>query len=570
MWGKVMSKKRVIISVVSLIILISLIILVSRFTGCFATSSKDMVKMIDKGETITLELASPSYDIEEKGKQQEELDWVQLDQLKTFNQGFRQEFDELFNINIVTEKGVNGKSGCLYVDEAGDREGNTTLEDAFRNKTFVTKYWDSSEVKGKLVKLGNGVYTDVADSDSDAIAASINAYYNLMPDATNPESFNGTQSLTREQFYELVYKTENGVQEIEIDKNFETAVGGATSHTKFAQGVDEYGFLSVENKSLDGNSYSGSISRSEAIYMLVNKHFKDEMSKVTGKEKAFKDNKNAGDLALKAGFKYKDKESKEIVAKGRWQSYTLAYMLKNNNKGMQEEVYKAMVVAKNLGLLTSEESRWDEPLSKSESIMLIANTQLAKNKAYGYLSEEEYGKINLDKFKVSTGKPEVLGVTEEGLEYGKDWIETEGAPSDPNKVLSVGITLWDAKLQYDSTKAAITKLGIPQAEIDKILKDTAESLGTTVLEIESLPDTPPAPPTPKVVQKQEKPAQKPTQAPVEKPTPQPSKPANNGGGNGGVDADGYSSNGADDFIKEHSKRADGFTPYDGPGLGDGN
>lgn len=565
MWGKVMSKKRVIISVVSLIILISLIILVSRLTGCFATSSKDMVKMIDKGKTITLELASPSYDIKEKGKQQEELDWVQLDQLKTFNQGFRQEFDEVFNINIVTEKGVNGKSGCLYVDEAGDREGNTTLEDAFRNKTFVTKYWDSSEVKGKMVKLGNGVYTDVADSDNDAIAASINAYYNLMPDATNPESFNGTQSLTREQFYELVYKTENGVQEIEIDKNFETAVGGATSHTKFAQGVDEYGFLSVENKSLDGNSYSGSISRSEAIYMLVNKHFKDEMSKVTGKEKAFKDNKNAGDLALKAGFKYKDKESKEIVAKDRWQSYTLAYMLKNNNKGMQEEVYKAMVVAKNLGLLTSDESRWDEPLSKSESIMLIANTQLAKNKAYGYLSEGEYGKINLDKFKVSTGKPEVLGVTEEGLEYGKDWIETEGMPSDPNKVLSNGITLWDAKLQYDAAKESIGKLGLPKAEFDAFLKDVAEGLGTTVLEIESLPDTPPAPPTPKVVQ--EKPAQKPTQAPAEK--EKPSKPINNGGNNSGG---GNSDGGGEemDFIKDKTIVPDGFTPYDGPGLGDGN
>ncbi|MBU3209296.1 hypothetical protein KPL28_06560 [Clostridium algidicarnis] len=568
MWGKVMSKKRVIISVVSLIILISLIILVSKLTGYSNASSKEMVKMIDNGETITLNLASPSYDIKEKGEQQEEIEWVQLDQLKTFNQGFRQEFDELFNINIVTEKGVNGKSGCLYVDEAGDRDGNTTLEDAFRNKTFVTKYWDSSEVKGKLIKLGNAVYTDVSSSDSDAIAGSINAYYNLMPDSTNPESFNGTKSLTREQFYELVYKTENGLQEIEIDKNFEKAVGGPTEHTKFAQGVDEYGFLSVENKSLDGTSYSGSISRSEAIYMLVNKHFKDEMSKVTGKEKAFKDTKNAGDLALKAGFKYKDKESKEIVAKDRWQSYTLAYMLKNNTKGMQEEVYKAMVVAKNLGLLTSDESRWDEPLSKSESIMLIANTQLAKNKAYGYLSEAEYGKVNLDKFKIATGKPEVLGTTEDGLDYGKDWIQSEGMPSDPNKVLSNGITLWDAKLQYDAAKESMVRLGLPKAELDAFLKDVAEGLGTTVLEIESLPDIPPAP---KVEPKQEKPVQKPTQAPAEK--EKPSKPVNNGGNNSGGENGGQapvSYDEMDDVFKAHRGTIDGFTPYDGPGLGDGN
>jgi hypothetical protein len=365
--------------------ILTLIILVSQLSGCAVMSSNEMVDMINQGQSVTIELPKPAYDIVIKGQQQENIDWVQLDQLKTFNQGFRQGVDEVFNINIVTENGMNGKSGCLYVDEAGDRNGNTTLEDALRNKVFVTKYWQNADVKSQLVKLASEAYTDVDGNDTYAILGTINAYYNLLPNAENPSSFNPTQSLTREDFYTLVFKTEEGVRDINVDKRFADAVGGETNFTKFAQEVDEYGFLSVANKSLDANSYKGSISRAEAIYMIVNKHFPEELAKVTGKEQAFKDTKNAGDLALKAGFKYKDKETKEIIGKDRWQAYTLAYMLQNPDKGMQEDLYKAMVVAKQLNLIPGDESRWDEPISKAEAIQLVVNTHLAKNSLYGYL-----------------------------------------------------------------------------------------------------------------------------------------------------------------------------------------
>ncbi|WP_198023209.1 hypothetical protein [Clostridium algidicarnis] len=64
-----MNNKKVIISVASLIILMSLVIMCSQLSGCAAVNSKEMLSLIDKGETITLELASPSYDIKEKGKQ---------------------------------------------------------------------------------------------------------------------------------------------------------------------------------------------------------------------------------------------------------------------------------------------------------------------------------------------------------------------------------------------------------------------------------------------------------------------------------------------------------------------
>ncbi|MBM7854135.1 hypothetical protein JOC37_000507 [Desulfohalotomaculum tongense] len=508
--------------------IMSTVIITSQLTGCAAVNSKEMINMIDSGQSIALEVSKPSYEVVIQGEPQGMLDWVQLDQLKTYNKGFRQGFDELFNINIVTENGVNGKNGCLFVDEEGDRNGNTTLEDALRNKVFVTKYWKNTEVKSKLVDLAEQIYTDIDGNTVYGITGAINAYYNLLENAVNPSAFNPTQSLSRDEFYALVFKSEEGVREIEIDKEFENAIGGPTEYSKYAQEVDEYGFLSVANKSLDATSYKGSISRVEAIYMMVNKHFPDELAKVKGTEKAFKDTRNGGDIALYLGFKYKDKKTKEIIAKDRWQAYTLATMLRNPDMKMQEELYKAMVAAKKLNLIPGEESRWDEPLNRAEAIQLIMNTHLAKNKLYGYLSDVEFGKMNIDQNTTdqtddTTGQintDEVLGETEDGRKYGDGWeeIPTSIVPADPNKKLKSGITLWEAKVLIKDNRENLKSLGYSEEDIKQVEEGLYRDLGTTAEEIARCPDRPqvpvttqkPSQPKPEV----EQPAQQPTQQPV--------------------------------------------------------
>lgn len=494
---------------------VPLIMLAFPFSGCAAVNSNQMLDMINNNQSIAIEVANPSYEVEVQGEQIQSTEWVQLDQLQTYNKGFRQGFDEIFNINIVTENGVNGKSGCLFVDESGDRNGNTTLEDALRNKVFVNKYWEKEEVKSQIAKLSKEAYEDTGDSLLFGITGSINAYYNLLEDSVNPSSFNPTQSLTREQFYTLVFKTEEGVREIEVDKNFENAIGGETEHSKFAQEVDEYGFLSVENKSLDAATYEGIISRAEAVYMMVNKHFPDELAKVTGKEDAYKDTKNAGDLAYKLGFKYKDKETKEIKEKDRWQAYTLAVMVQEPKDGMQEELYKAMVVAKKLGLLAGEESRWNEAISKAEAIQLIINTHLAKNELYGYLSEVEYGKINKDKFEVST---EETGETEEIKE------QAELFPADPNKVLSSGLTLWEFKAMLDDDEKHVRSLGWTEDEVREWKEEICEAAGTTIEEVNRCPDRPAAAEPKDYVSQPEtsQPSPQPAPQPAPQPSPQPS------------------------------------------------
>lgn len=479
---------------------VPLIMLAFPFSGCAAVNSNQMLDMINNNQSIAIEVAQPSYDVVQ-GEQVKSTEWVQLDQLQTHNRGFRQDFDKLFNINIVTENGVNAKNGCLYVDESGNRNGNTTLEDALRNKVFVTKYWQNDEVKSLLAAFAEDVYTDVEDSQLYGITGAVNAYYNLLENAENLTSFNPTQLLTREQFYTLVFKTEEGVREIEIDKNFENAIGGETEHSKFAQEVDEYGFLSVENKSLDAVTYEGIISRAEAVYMMVNKHFPDELAKLTGKEDAYKDTKNAGDLAYKLGFKYKDKETKEIKEKDRWQSYTLAAMMADPDDGMQEELYKAMVVAKKLGLLAGEESRWNEAISKAEAIQLIINTHLAKNELYGYLTE---------------------------VEYGREEAADEAAPADPNKVLKDGTTLWETKLVIDEYREKLKEIGLSDEEIYSKAQEICEKAGTTVEEIDRCPDRPAAAEPrdyinqPGTSQEDTQPTPQPTPQPSPQPAPQPS------------------------------------------------
>lgn len=499
---------------IPVMILIILSMLASQLWKHTVMDSKEMVNMINAGDAITIELAQPSYNIEVKGTQQDNIQWIQLDQLQSFNKGFRQGFDELFNINIVTENGINGKSGCLYVDEAGDRNGNTTLEDTLRNKVFVTKYWGDVKVKDKLATLASEAYTDVDGNTSYGIAGAINAYYNLLQDAANPSSFNPTQSLTREEFYALVFKTEEGVRKLDVDKSFEDSIGGKTNLSIYAQEVDEYGFLSVTNKSLDGNSYRGSISRAEAVYMIVNKHFSDKYDATTGKEQAYSDTKNAGDLALKAGFKTENKETKEIVAKDRWQSYTLAYMMQNPDKGMQEDLYKAMVVAKGVGLIGGEESRWDEPISKSEAIMLVTNAHLIKNKHYGYLSEAEHGKMDPNKLTIQQEDSDLVigGYNEDGLAYGEDWAQAPKGvlKPDPNEILSSGLTMAEAREVIDKLPGILRGKGASESEIQDRLEFAAKDMGSDLETILSLD-------VDNVEQVVEKPVEKPAEKPVEKP-----------------------------------------------------
>lgn len=377
---------------------ITAIMLLSQATGCSFVSSKELVDLIDKGENIELIVNDPDYTIEELGTLDEDVTWVQLDQLKTYNMGFRQGFDELFNINTILE-GTGGKQGCLYVvaTENGEaRSGNTTISDAFRNKVFIEKYWDNNDVKHSIKELATEAYSDIEAEDDYAINASLNAYFNLFNDSKNPDAFNGGQSVTREQFYTMLFKATEPVRDLNYKASTDTfakAVGGDTEYTRYAKEVESYNFITAENKGLDSQTISAPISRLEAIYMIVNRHFNNLLQEADSSLVAYYDAENAGDLALSAGFKYE--EDGEVKEKDNWQKFTLTFMYKHPDKGIQEELYKSLIVAKQVGLVPEENCRWDEALSKNEAIDLIVNMLLAKNNLEGYLTYNEYADMEL-------------------------------------------------------------------------------------------------------------------------------------------------------------------------------
>ena len=361
MSGKFMTVKKIFIPT------LTAILIASQLTGCAAVSQSEMLEMINNQQAICIEIAVPK-----EAEQGDELiyDWKELAFLDNYEE-FRLNFDDLLNI---TAFGEGGKNGTVYVDLEGNHTNNSTFYYAMMNKKFRAQLADT-DTNASLVDLAYENYVDV-DSDAEAKLAYINAYFNILEDA-EPNYFNGSSSVTRAEFLSSLYRAGTPVQDLEEDLEFTAKVepNGENEHTIFAQQMLDYSYLNFSEKSLNTQTFGGDITRAEAIYTLVKYFYADEYNAVTGKEAAFTDTKNGGDIASKQKFieTKKNPETKEKYTeyKDYWMSYELQYAINNPDKGMPEALYKAMVVAKQVGLITGEESRWDEALTKNEALNFI-------------------------------------------------------------------------------------------------------------------------------------------------------------------------------------------------------
>ena len=381
-------------------------IMVGSLSGCGGEDISELAKMMEENPEIVIELEKPAYEFKQVGQNNiSELAWIQLDQLRTYNT-FRQEMDRILNIQTVTQNNVNGKSGSLYVDEQENRSGNTTLKDAFRNKVFIEKYWENTEITKELTENIGKAYDDVEElSENDKLTAVLNAYYNLLVDYKNPDSFNGYQPVTREQFMSALYRMDNPVNQSYLNGwNPETdefvKATGISMYTAEAKQMANYSFLDYKNGSLNEETIEDSISRIEALYMVVQSEFKDLYDKYDiTKETKYSDVKKSEDLT---GSK-KENDTEKNKEKEKWQLYVLEMMMDEHGHGMQEELYKAAGVSSDLNLIAPDkngELRWDEPISKSEVIKLMVNVQLVKNKLEGYLTKTEFGNTKEENFNI--------------------------------------------------------------------------------------------------------------------------------------------------------------------------
>ena len=387
MSSKFMKVKRIVLSA------ITCVLIVSQLIGCAAMSSTEMMNFLDSGSDVEITMAAPAYSESVVQVQQQDYIWQQLDQLETYNDGFRPGFDKLFNINIVTENGVHGKSGCMYINIAGERDGNTTFSDSLRNKAFMTKYMADSAVTSKISELASSIYADVNEGSSHSVYAGLNAYFNLFNEVKDKDIyFNANQSLTREDFYSFVYRVNNGVSELQEDAEFNQQVGTSGGSNIFASQVDEYAWLNVDNKGLRPGNYKSSITRAEAVYMLMNYYFKDDVQSINVKDISLADAKDGGDMLTTGREKLQitDKETKEVITADGWQLGVLAKMQQGNKGYVHTDIYKALGVANGFGIIGSE-TDWNGPLTKSDAIDMIVKIHQVLNIKEGYLTTAEYG-----------------------------------------------------------------------------------------------------------------------------------------------------------------------------------
>lgn len=354
MSGKFMKVKKIIIPT------LTMIIIASQLMGCAAATQSELLQMINQGDQIEIEVASPLAE-EEQGEESSIL-WEELASLTT-NPDLRSEWDNILGImNTDT-----GKNGVLYVNTEGENDNNNTLRVALHNREFL-KFLENESSISELSTAVQNNYADLeADEEMKSVYMGINGYFNLLPDST-PNYSNPDSTLTRAEFMSMVMRAETPVQDITADTKFANAVG-QSDYNIYAQEVANDNYLDLSSKSLNNMTYNGTITRAEAIYLLMNHYFADELKTIdTTKTKiTFTDAKDGGNIAVEQKF------IENATQKEYWKSYELTYVLQNPETGLPTDLYKAIVLAEQKGLISSE-TRWDEGITRAEAIEFLVNT----------------------------------------------------------------------------------------------------------------------------------------------------------------------------------------------------
>ena len=351
MSGRFMTIKRIVIPT------ITMVIIASQLMGCAAVSQSELLQMINQGDAIEIEIATP---INQEQGTESALDWQELASLST-NPDLRDSWDDILMITPTD----TGKNGVLYVNAEGNNEPNNTLRVALHNSEFL-KYLDSEADSLQLSNAVQGNYADLEENDTArALYMGINGYFNLLPDSS-PNYANPDSTLQRNEFMAMVFRAETPVQDLTADSAFADAVG-QSDYNIYAQGLAANSYLDTASKSLNNLTANGTITRAEALYLLMSRYFSDDLAKVDVKSATFNDAKDGGDIAGEQKF-IKDAKEKDY-----WKSYELTYAIQNPDNGLPTDLYKALIVAKSKGLIT-DTTRWDEALTKSEAIEFLVKT----------------------------------------------------------------------------------------------------------------------------------------------------------------------------------------------------
>ncbi len=435
---------------------ITMAIIASQLMGCGAMSQSELLKMINNGDTIEIEIAVPENYSE---ADESALAWIILASL-TSQESMRAQWDDTLKITITGD----GKDGCLYVDAQGNNENNNTLRVALHNKAFIDMLEDT-DIIDTLAGAADTVYTDVdAAEDADkAFYMALNAYFNILPDSADGAA-NADDALTRKEFMAMVARSELQVDEtLAASEEFNTLVG-ESAYNVFAEQEAEYSYLDTASKSLNNKTYNGVMSRGEAYYLIINRFFASDLSKVGSITAQFNDCNDGGNIAEQQKF-IEDGTEKEY-----YRDYEIVYALQNPDQGVPSTIYNALKVAYNKGLIGAD-TRWDEGITKYEAIKLITEALKLETGIeqfdYSISTAAAAASNTADNTEVTTESTD----TDEGTATGEESAADESG-------VTVNSTHDDVQLEDDEYKGnneldgAYESLSDEEkAEVDQILEE---------------------------------------------------------------------------------------------------
>ena len=170
------------------------------------------------------------------------------------------------------------------------------------------------------------------------------------------------QYLTRAEAMSLLYRTISPDSTPQVDTDFDKTVGD-TEYNLYAKEYKKEAYINVTDSSLDKSTYNSTMSRGEAIYLLMNRFYGEELDTYKADNVKLEDAKDKGEET------------------GRTRIEELSEMLNNPDAGVEHSMYKAIALAYEKGILDTAKTRWNEGITKEELIELIIKVEAEFNKA---------------------------------------------------------------------------------------------------------------------------------------------------------------------------------------------
>jgi hypothetical protein len=288
--------------------------------------------------------------------------WIVLGKLDNY-QELRNALETALSI---TTNDTNEKEGILYKNpDTLETDQNTTLLMNLRNQDYSLKF-----AEGNTDEISAASESSFSDTDEDSqLAATINAYYNLLPDETEGV-FNGDATLTRAEAMALVMRATTPVIESgepESNESFTSAVG-YTSFTDYASAVDSNAFLNVTKGTLNTENFTTAMTEGEYTYLVIK-------TIVADYDNYIKTNAEYLGLTYDTYMSdFNDTSSVELTTIKDAGDITLTDALANPDNGVPSDMLNTFKLGIKLGMITeSDLEDWDTAITKTDAITNLTN-----------------------------------------------------------------------------------------------------------------------------------------------------------------------------------------------------